>query len=327
MDDFTALPWAVWFAVLAILVTSTSNTTVLAAVTLGCWLTMRVLGGPRRAVSRVVAGVSLVLAAIWAVLGIGIQRNSLGGAVVWLLPSWSAESSGEFGGAVTAGQLHFALARGWQALAIVGLIGLLAQAVPAGGWMRLTGVVWGRAARLWDPMLCLGQAYVDRRVDQVRARRAGFTGPGILTSLADVVERARLLAGDWHARPARPRSPLRGVVGLLVVIVLGLWWATSAIDLEPVLRLSGLERTFVALAALAVVGLVLHRGGLPRPTSYDAIPLVSAATVAGAWWARELTGDATALTVDFAQLPALPLVLLLSLAALPVLALAAGGCR
>jgi hypothetical protein len=321
-ERFTALPWAVWGAVTAIVVTSTTNAVVLGAAAVGCWVTMGAIGGRRAAVTRLVAGTSLALAAIWVVLGVAIHRDGLGGQVVWFLPSWSSESGGEFGGAVTSGQLHLAAARCCQSLAIVAVLGVLAQAVPATGWLRPADVVWGRATRVWAPLLCLAESYAAERNDRVQAIRSGFVTMGTGASLLAVTERARAMSDDWSAQQRVSRPAVRGVVGLVVVIGLVVWWAVSSIDPSPMVELTGLERTLVALGTLTVVGVLLHGSALPRPSSADAVPLIGAAAVAVAWFARGRTGDQPDLAVNWAQLPPVPLVLVLSLAALPLLAMA-----
>jgi len=323
---FTALPWTIWLAVATIVVLSTNNALVLAAVAVGCWVSMIALGGPRAAVSRPVAGASFVLAALWALLGVGIHRDSLGGQVVWVLPDWSLESSGEFGGAVTVGQLHFAAARGWQSLAIVAMVGLLFQVVSAGGWLRLADVVCGRATAAFAPVLCLGDAWAERQQEAALTRRAGFGGSGG-SALADVADRARALAEAWDGRTRRRPSVVAAVAGLALALAATLWWAITATDMEPRWTLSGIERTLIVVGCLAVVGLTLRARQLPRPRVDDLVPLVAAAALALAWFGREHTGDADALVVDFAQMPPAPLVLLAAVAVLPVLSVAAGARR
>ncbi|MCR1785903.1 hypothetical protein KVF89_25435 [Nocardioides carbamazepini] len=332
-EQFTALPWALWAGVMALVVTSTTNVVVLVAVALGCWLTMYGVGGPRAVVSRVVGGLSLTLVAVWAVLGVLIHRAGLGGEVVWFLPAWSSETGGEFGGAVTLGQLHFAAARAAQAVAVVAVLGVLAQVVSAGGWLRLAAATWGRAARLWGPLLCLGEAYAAEHDARTRARRSGLDAGGPGATVVDVTDRARTLAEDWfaHHRPVRSGTRglavLAGPVGLMAVLALSVWWAVTAIDPGGWPTVSGMERTLLAAAVLAAFGIALHRGAVPGPEAGDVVPVVSAVVVAAAWFARDLTGDAGAVLVDFGRAPPLPVILLLSLAALPVLALAGGGRR
>lgn len=329
-ERFTALPWVVWAAVMSLVILSTSNVLVLAAMAIGCWIAMTGLGASRASSSRLVAGTSLLLAALWAVLGVLIHRDGLGGPVIWFLPSWSAQSGGDFGGSVTAGQLHFALARGCQSLAIVAVIGVILRAVPADSWLRLADVVGGRVGRLAGPVLCLGQAYVEHRGDHVAARRAGFPTSGATATVVDVTERARALArrpglGTTSYTSAVPTA--RAILAMAAALLLLTWWATSAIDPQTAWDLTGLERTFVVLASLVVLGVVLRPRLMERPTPGDLVPLVSAAVVAGAWLVRGRTGETADLVVDFAHVPDLPVVMVASLVALPVLALAGGGRR
>jgi hypothetical protein len=325
-ERFTALPWAVWLGVTAIVVTSTDNVVLLCCVTAGCWAAMLLLDGPRSPVRRAAVTASVALGALWAVLAVLLRRPGQGGPVVWLLPEWSSASGGDFGGPVTAGQLHLALARGCQGLAIVAMVALVAQAVSGGAWMRWGQVAWGSGVRVWGPMLCLGDAYVDQRQDVVRSRRSGFSGPGVL-GLADLTDRARIASEGWSEQLMQPPSSvLRSVVGLVAVLATLTWWATDSIATDPLLPISGLERSLLALAILTAAGILLGRR-LPPFTAADAVPLVSAGVLALAWFARARTGDASAIDVSFAELPSLPPILLLALAALPALSFAEGRRR
>lgn len=322
-ERFTGAPWLLWATAMMLVVTSTNNVVVLGAVALGCWVALWAIGGPRSVVSRVVVGGSLLLAAVWALLGLGIHRPGAGGQVVWLLPVWETETGGEFGGAVTVGQLHLAAAQGTQALAVTAIAGLLLVSVSAQQWLRLAAATWGRAARVIGPLLCLGQACAAERLAAQHSRRAGFPGPGATARLVEVSERARVISEDWFARTSARPSQLRAVIGLVAGLGICLWWAVTAIDPEAGPDVTGMERTLIALAAFTVLGLLLHGLAFPRPTGADLMPVVAAAVVMGCWTMRGRTGDAESLLVDFADLPPLPLALLLSLAALPVLALAA----
>ncbi|WP_418058807.1 hypothetical protein [Pimelobacter simplex] len=322
-ERFTALPWAAWAVVTGIVVTSTDNVVVLASAALGCWLALAGLGGPRRDVGRAVLGLSLVLAAAWAVLGVLVHRDGLGGPVVWLLPEWSPETGGHLGGAVTGGQLHLALAGGCRAAAVVAVLGVLAQAVPAARWTALAHAVWGRAGRVWTPMLCLGDAYVAARRDRVAARRSGLDAAAARTTVLDVARRSQALADDARAaRTAPPPSSSRALGVLMAALAVTWWWATQAFNPDPWLPMSGAERTAVAAAVVIAAGLLLHRTEVPRPLVGDLLPLLCAVLVATAWFGRDVTGEAGAMSVEPASAPAVPMVLVASLAALPVLVLA-----
>lgn len=326
-ERFTAAPWAVWFTVMAVVVTSTDNVVVLLVALAGCWLAIWATAGPRAVLGRLVVGSTLALAAIWVLLGVLVHRDGLGGQVVWLLPSWSVESSGEFGGAVTSGQLHLALAHWCRSATVVAMLGLLAQSVSALEWLRLAEPVWGRARGVWAPLLCLGEAYSLQRFERESTVRAGFAVPGPGSVLLDVTGHARSMSDAWSATVATSRPIGRGVVGATCLIALTVWWALSAIGTGAVLEITGLERTAVALGALGVIGILLHRDPPPRPTSSDAVPLVSGALVAAAWLLRDRTGDGVALVVQWGHLPSVPLFLVMSLVSLPLLSLAAGGRR
>jgi len=326
-ERFTGLPWLLWAGVMVLVVTATTNVAVLGSVALGCWVAMAALGGPRAEVGRLVVGVSLSLAALWALLGVAVQRPGLGGEVVWLLPEWSAATGGTFGGAVTSGQLHLAAARGAQAVALVAVLGLLAHAVSASGWLRLAGATWGGAARVWGPLLCLGEAYAAQRCDARLTRRSGFAGSGRAAVLSEILERAGEISADWFTPRLTRLGPLRALAGVAAVLAICLWWARGAISPTAWPEVSGIELTLLSLAAFILVGLALHGFALPRPTASDAVPLFGAVSVGGCWMLRERTGDAEALVVDFAQAPGLPVSVLLCLAVLPVLAVAAGGRR
>jgi hypothetical protein len=248
---------------------------------------------------------------------------------VWFLPSWTPDSGGELGGAVTVGQLHFAAARASQAIAIVAMLALAFVAVPSTGWLRLADATWGRASRIWGPVLCLPDAVVDQQREALLVRRFGLAGASGRTSLVDTVDRARELSDRWHAARSssgRPRA-VRGLLGLVILVAAALWWAVSSIDPATRLDVTGTERTLLALAAFGLVAVMLRRSGVPRPTPGDVVPLVGALAMAAAWFGRDLTGEAADLVVDFAALPPLPLAVLAAAAVLPIVAAAAGGSR
>ncbi|WP_235736279.1 hypothetical protein [Nocardioides alcanivorans] len=229
-------------------------------------------------VTRLVVPLSLTLAAIWTLLGAGIHRDGMGGQVVWFLPGWSTDTSGEFGGAVTTGQLHFAAARGAQALAVVAILVVLLQVVSAHGWLRLAVVMWGRAARAFGPMFCLGEAYAAERADSAAGspfrfpqsrgdgacRRPGRIGPATV-------------ADDWFAHHDARGSGARAIIGFVLALGLCLWWATAAIDPDGWPGVSGTERTLIALAAFLLVGLLLRGAALPRLTTGDLVPVIRCA--------------------------------------------------
>lgn len=333
VDRFTALPWVAWLAVMSVIVTGTNNALVLAAAAVGCWASMLVLGGPRKAIGRLLVAGSGVIAVIWALLGVMIHREGLGGRIIWFLPTWSTESSGEFGGAVTVGQLHLAVARGCQALAILAMVALVIQAVPIHHWLRLSSAVWGRAARLFDPLVCLGEAYVDAQGERVALRRAGFDGSAGTGQFTDLLERSRAKAEAWRGQHmADPRrsaatSAVRATVGLLIMLTLTVGWAVEAISLDPLIETSGMELTIIVLAVAGLMGLAFHSGRPPRPTAGDLVPLLSAVIVVVAWYFPGLTRGEDVLVRDFAEFPPVPTSLVVALIVLPSLAAVAGGRR
>ena len=332
---FTALPWATWAAVMAVVVLATNNVLVLATAVLGCWMAIAVLGGPRRQVARAAVGASLGLAALWVLLGVLVRREGLGGRVVWILPDWSVASGGAFAGAVTTGQLHLAAVRGLQALTLVAVIGLLAQAVSATDWGRLAVAAAGRASVVGSVLVGLPQAYVDQRREATATARSGLGRAGPSEVLTDLVDRATVVGEAATGHVEMPRSGARPTAGMLTVLAVALWWGSGAITPErPGLvtalllpDVSGLERTIIAAAVLVVVGVGVFRRPLPRPTAGDALPVLSALLVAGAWYGRGLVGEREDVVVQLGVWPTVPVVLLVALAALPVLAIAGRGKR
>ena len=301
-ERFTALPWAAWFAAVSLVVLASEEFVILAFASTAAFVSAPLVGGPRAALGRTISFISYFVATVWVVLGVAIHRPGLGGRVVWILPEWSTPSSGDFGGAVTMGQLEFAASRAVQAVAIVAMLGLLARAVPPESWREATRLVWGNCAAAWFPLVALGEARVEQQREHVLAQRSGFVAPTTAESATDLVARARVHAAGGAIAAGR----VKVTADLFVCVAVCLWWSLGAITPGlPGDFLTGPERTLVALIVLALIGTMKGRR-VARPTPADTAPLLGAILVATAWFGQDLAGEISVLLA----LSALPLMLL-----------------
>jgi hypothetical protein len=317
----TALPWLLWFGCVVVVVAGTSNAITLATLIGSCLVAALATGRARRPLFGAASAVALAMMAVWVVWSLLIHRDGLGGTVLWVLPAWNPPNGGSFGGAVTVTQLHYGLVRGLRAAGLALLVGLLGQQVAAAGWLRLADATLGRGAGLVAPLLCAGDAYLDRRAIRLRALATGIRagrGAGLLTELTLA---ARQTAIDWTAATGLQRTSGHGVLGLALQLVLLAGWSIGILPAnQQATGLSSIELTAVWLAAAIGLGLAFHHRDLRqlRPGLADLPALLGAAALIGAWLVRDSTGEAALLDTAATQFPEAPWLLLSAIVLTPL---------
>ncbi|MQW77206.1 hypothetical protein GHK92_15135 [Nocardioides sp. dk4132] len=268
----TAVAWLCWAVATYLAVQSYAGwwvpASLLACVAATWWL----VGAERRGTGALVVGACLVLVALWFVLGVLLDRGVPGGDVLWVLPSWTPETGGSFGGAVTTGRLVAALREALIGAALLAVLGLLQRAVPAAEWQRLLDLVAGRGAAVLAPVVFLGEACAARRADRIALRAHGLDLPA--AGVADLCDRARDAARAWTSTSGTRVEPAWHA-GVRVVGAALLACAVLAAAVVPGDR-TGAELGALALIVALLGGAVLARTGLPRLSGPALAPAVAA---------------------------------------------------
>lgn len=296
-----------------------ANPLIMALAVVALALLSSLAAGPRRACFADAALTAIVVVAIWLAFAVLVDQSDTRGAVVLTLPRRQLGAGVAIGGVKTVTWLEQMALRGVGAGLVVLGLGLLAQLRPARTWLNTISMLFGRWTDLVAPLVCLPEAVLATRRLDAPARRLARSARAARThlrpeQLVNALAGAEHLAQAWrddHPRVGAGPSGAAGARWRGGMAVLGGWLVVAI----PLVMLIGGPRLPIALvAALIAWGVgscVVHvRSQRAVPLSAADWPLLGACLLlGGAWWARDVTGDATALGVAPGGWPGLPLAL------------------
>lgn len=272
-----AMAWGIWGCALVLMIPGFTHLAVAGTLIVSVALTWWIQPGPLRGPSTGLVTTTLMLLALWLLLGVIQQRQSLDGQILWILPEFDSDSGSTLGGPVRTGQLLFALENGLTAAGLCAAAGLLLRVVTLPEWNTFLRLVLGRGAAVVTPTLML--AAVRAEESEARgARRShridlteGTWGASMRTALARVDAGERIEATVRRSRFGWIRVP----VALALVVALSTRAVVPGSERGPVLLMC-------AFGVLTLLGCVLWRGARPVWSARAFAPLLGAAALAGA---------------------------------------------